>query len=138
MQKREPVRARDQDGREIVIVPLARGRGEAIVDGEDFDALAAVGLTSSWYLNGVAGHQYVRASLGDTPGNNISLARVITGAGPRQIVRYGDRNRRNLRRRNLVVQRGPSKRTDASLVLAAHAAAAHVQQGTPEQLVEAS
>ena len=47
--KRVPMRTTDQYGRKIVRVPLAKGRGDATIDEEDFDRLMEWGLSSQWF-----------------------------------------------------------------------------------------
>jgi hypothetical protein len=134
------VRGADADGRAVVAVPLANEAGTAIVDAGDYDRLEALGLSPSWYLNGADRSRcYVRAAINDGRGNNVAVARIIVDAGPGQIVRYRDGDTTNLRRDNLLVRRGQSKRTDARLVAAAVAGpsadASADASGQPERRV---
>ena len=126
---RQTVRTADEYGRKIVRVPLAKGRGEAVIDQRDFDLLMRIGVSPAWFLNGTERGRYVRTSMRGIRGSLVGVARVITRARRGQIVKYRDGNRLNLRRGNLKVASGRSNRTDAvEIVRAAVARAA----GDPE------
>lgn len=101
--KRQPTFTTDNDGLPIVLVPLANGR-VATVDLSDWEDLLCAGLTPQWTLNDSGnGFAYVRAQGRE---NLVVVARVITGAGRREIVRYCNGDHLDLRRRNLRVTSG--------------------------------
>ena len=101
--KRQPTFTTDNDGLPIVIVPLANGRA-ATVDLADWEDLLCAGLTPQWTLNDSGnGFAYVRAQGRE---NLVVIARVITGAGRREIVRHRNGDHLDLRRRNLCVMSG--------------------------------
>jgi hypothetical protein len=84
----------------IIIVPLAKDRGEAIVDKADFDLLVSLRVSDQWFLNG----RVVRCKTGNR--NNLSVARLIMRAGDGEVVKYRDGSRLNLRRANLYTAPG--------------------------------
>jgi hypothetical protein len=98
--------------RGLVFVPLAGGRGRAVVDLEDFERLTgALSVSDQWYLNANGtGSFYVRSHRLTTDTRSLlSVANEIARAGRGQQVAFIDGNRLNLRRSNLrlVVRRGP-------------------------------
>jgi hypothetical protein len=111
---REPIHVMTKAG-PVVLVPLAGG-GHATLDAPDFAELKRIGLSTSFYLNGKDPHLYVKAGLWRTKGRGVGVARIVAGAGPGQVVKYRDKDRTNLRRRNLVLNSGCSKRDDAAIV----------------------
>lgn len=115
--QRVPIRTTDERGRAIVRVPLTNHAGEAVVEESDFDRLTEAGLPMTWQLNGGnSGPGYVRAYCNGATGNLLTVARLITGAGYKQIVRYNDGDRTNLRRSNLKVVSGYGKRVDMTIL----------------------
>jgi hypothetical protein len=105
--KRLPTYSLDEDGQPIAVVPLARG-GSATIDAHDLEELLQRGITLNWTLNLSGGdYAYVRAQ---TPNNLVSVARLVTGAGPGNAVKYRNGERRDLRRRNLYVTSGGRKK----------------------------
>lgn len=120
MTKRMPAieRACDNDGRAIVLVPLANYPVPAKLFEADFDALRAAGLTDHWTFNNTGnGHAYVRAGHYSSPGKLITVARVIEGAGPRVAVKYADGNPLNLRRDNLYLGRGNAAKSFPAITI---------------------
>jgi hypothetical protein len=88
-------------------VPLANDTKPAVVDEPDFERLtAALGFSSQWALNGRG--RYVRLSA-PVPGSRLTVARLVMGAGPDEMVKYHDRDRTNLRRSNLYTVPGRAK-----------------------------
>jgi hypothetical protein len=101
-----------------------------VVDRDDFDAMQAMGLSFAWTLNGngKGSPPRVKAShaRAEATGSLITPARIITGAGARQRVRYLDGNRLNLRRANLYLctfLAGNAKGREAAIVAKRKAAA---------------
>lgn len=125
-----------ETGEELVAIPLAKDRGEAILSATDWDRLNALGLTTNWCLNGANGRQYVRAPV-DTIGKLVTVSRAIAGAGQDQIVRYVDGNPLNLRRENLVVTRGRARRKDAEVIRRATGGVPFIQQTDPDATLQA-
>jgi len=107
------------------LVPLGNLQGYyAKVDLADFERLRSEGYGKAWFVNanGSRGQRYVRCN--GLPGEPSlrQVARLITGAGPREVVRHADGNRLNLTRRNLqVIPRAKH--------LASRGVAARLQQG---------
>jgi hypothetical protein len=87
----------DEDGQDIILVPLARG-GEATLYQTDFNALLDLGISLSWNRlpNG-----YVVAPAAKAPGNSIQVARVIVDAGPGERLKYVNGDLTDLRSKNL-------------------------------------
>lgn len=114
--KRQPIPFTAADGGECLRVPLARGRGDAVMDADDLPLLRQAGLTDGWSFNraGNARFRYVRAHL--SGGNTVTVARVIAGAPTGWHVRYHDGNPSNLRRGNLYLIEGRAKMDCAALV----------------------
>jgi len=96
---REPVRTRDVDGREIVLVQLARTDKQAKLFAVDWDRLTASGYSANWAWNCRA----VRIPNYRT--NTLRASRLVAGVeAPGLRVTHRDRNPLNLRRDNLVVK----------------------------------
>ncbi len=105
--QREPHRTTATDGSPIVEVPLAHGRGTAVIDAEDFDLLMEKGVSPNMYINwdGARAHFCVRACA-PWADNLVSPARVIMAAGRGEAVRYRDHDPLNMRRDNLYLDSG--------------------------------
>jgi hypothetical protein len=95
---------KDDNGKEIALVPLFNSRKKAAIYIEDYNELLAMGVPTRWRL--VYGVLKVRL-----PGQRADsfLARLLLDCGPGQIVRFKDRNKTNLRRDNLVIAPGQGK-----------------------------
>ena len=101
--KRQPTFTTDSDGDPIAIMPLAQGE-PATVDADVLDELVRQGVTLNWTWNlSGDGYGYVRA---EGPVNLVTIARVIMKPPLGFIVRYRNGNRRDLRRKNLYLERG--------------------------------
>jgi hypothetical protein len=104
---RAPILTTDRDGTPIVRVPLARGRGIAVMLAEDFDTLTALGISPRYSLNRSgpgAAFAYVRCqhpAAASGRRNTLSVARFIMEAPAGKAVRYHDGDRQNLRPSNL-------------------------------------
>lgn len=110
---RTPTRTTDPDGAPIVRVPLAKGRGVAVLDAEDFDSLATLGFSTKWVLNEDGhGRGYVRCNhpAREATGGLLSVARLVMEAPPGMVARYRDGDRTNLRRSNLYLEEGRGAR----------------------------
>ena len=121
IQSRTPYFGTDpKDGKHVVFVPLANGKGIARLLPEDFERLTVTGFTMTWSLNssGHVGKSYIRAYQANASGTNVTVARVIARALPRQCIHYRDGDPTNLRADNLRGQRGHARRDDAALVAA--------------------
>lgn len=121
--RREPHRTTAADGSPVVEVPLASGRGAAVLDAEDFDLLVEKGVSPNMYINwnGARGNFCVRACA-PWAGNLVSPARVIMAAGRGEAVRYRDHDPRNLRRSNLYLDSGRAFGREQRLLAQAAAA----------------
>jgi hypothetical protein len=110
----------DNQGRRIVKVALAKGRGFVELTREDFDRLVSVDLGPPWNANANStrkgGHAYARRD--DAAGNNTVVARLIAGASARESVTYVDGNRFNLRPENLKIANGGRAKRDAAITVA--------------------
>jgi hypothetical protein len=111
----------DENGQGCLRVPLDR-RGErfAIVAARDYWRVVEAGATGPWLLNdNGSGRSYVRTSVpsGKGHGTLVQVARIISGAGPRTVIRYDNGDTCDLRAWNLSLQRGKAKRSDAALAL---------------------
>lgn len=103
----------DDDGVLCKAVSLNNATGlEAITDEETFRFLFDLGLSLAWRLRS----GYVVSPSMQAPGGYVSVARVATGAGPNQIVRYRNSDALDLRRGNLTLEEGHGLRTDRYLV----------------------
>lgn len=105
------LRAFDVDGAPVVHVEMSNARGTfATFDAGDYEQLRAR-FPGAWRLNDNGrGSVYVRAI---TPGyehRNVNLAREVLQPGLGRVVGYRDGNRLNLRRSNLQVQQGGTRR----------------------------
>ncbi len=101
---REPPRFfTDTTGKEFVSVPVLHSPNPAILSGDDYRLMIEAGVSGNWSL----ASGYVRAPSGCRPftghQNAANIARIITRAGPRCIVRYRDGNPLHLWRGNLHV-----------------------------------
>lgn len=95
-----------------VSLPGGETPNEAVVDLDDFQSLMGMGLSVSWRISS----GYVVAPSSNALGGYVSVARVLTDAGPGQIVRYIDGDRFNLRRSNLALEEGHGRRATRDLV----------------------
>lgn len=113
----DPIRCRDDSGREIVKVATdAEGRRWATLYADDFDRLAMMGLSRTWFFNhSGGGYWYVKAHAPSASGSLVSVARLILEMGPKEVVRYLNGDHLDLRRENLGVRSGWAKRTDAEI-----------------------
>tara|TARA_R110002074_G_scaffold132734_2_gene276218 strand:+ start:2127 stop:2558 length:432 start_codon:yes stop_codon:yes gene_type:complete len=121
IQSRTPYLGTDpKDGAQVVFVPLANGKGIARLLPDDFALLTASNFTMTWSFNssGRIGKSYVRAYQANASGTNVTVARVIARALPRQCIYYRDGDPTNLRADNLCGRRGHARRDDAALVAA--------------------
>lgn len=99
---RTPAYGRDPDGREIVTVPLSGGAWKpAVIYRKDFEQITAQGYSDQWTLNGCGSLRYVRTHSSNRRGTLVSVARLVLGEVPGQVVRYRDGDRLNLRSWNL-------------------------------------
>lgn len=106
-----------QDGSPLVSVPLVgvqTERGEALIDRADFDRLVnELAVSMNWTFNGGS----VRAATRGASGCLIGIARAIVGAGAGQFVKHRNRDRTDLRRKNLKVREGgQATRNDLRLI----------------------
>ena len=100
-----------RNGWHIIKVPLDNSRGHVVVDKSSFDDLLSLGVGLPWRV--WKRQVYVR-----NKGGYLSLARLITNAGPHERIIYLDGDRFNLTRINLVVDKGgPAKSRDRALVV---------------------
>lgn len=113
MKNRFPTIFTDSEGQGCIAVPLANSALRATLYIEDYNRLIREGLSPYWSLdfNKKNGQGYVRAAAKD--GRKVAVARLIADAGPREQVRYRNRDRLNLRRENLRRQRGGTAKFDA-------------------------
>lgn len=104
------LRAFDVDGAAVVHVQMSNAPGTfATFDAADYDRLRKL-YPGLWRLNDNGkGAIYVRAIAPGSGHRNVNLAREALQPGQRQVVRYRDGNRLNLRRSNLQLQ---AKRDD--------------------------
>jgi hypothetical protein len=86
----------------------ATGGGHFQIYEEDWRAIReGFGIKTAYINDSGNGHQYI---VGYLDGTNVPLARLITQAKRRERVTYHDGNGLNLRRDNLTVEKGYSKR----------------------------
>ena len=127
-QRPAPERQVDEYGKPTVRVPVdAKGERWATLDAADFDEIVAEGISLTWHYNSAGPKKrwsYVKAHSGAASGGLVMVARVIMGAGPGEIVSYRSGDRLDLRRRNLIVERGKAKRYDAGYCRSASMAVA--------------
>ena len=112
------LRAHDFNGAPVVHVQMSNSRGTfATFDAGDYEQLRTR-FPGAWRLNDNGrGAVYVRAK---TPGlnyRNVNLAREVLQPGLGRVVRYRDGNRLNLRRSNLQVKEGGTRRRSRALLL---------------------
>ncbi|ATC32510.2 hypothetical protein CA606_09200 [Caulobacter vibrioides] len=88
-------------------VPVTNSPGHYVrVDLGDLRRLEGRGQAGAWFLNGNDRRPgYVRTQNGPGKGRLRQVARLITEAGPGEIVRYRDGDRLNLTRANLSLVR---------------------------------
>ena len=92
------------------MVPLANHSRPARIDAKDFEMLLAEGYSDQWNFNRVGqGYGYVRCKDGKIKGGLSTVARLVLGAGKKQVVHYRDGDRRNLCRSNLYITKGNAK-----------------------------
>ena len=109
---RQPRRLVDTNGDHVAHVPL-KGGAIAILDAADLDHVVALGVTTQWVLNGDGkGFFYVRTKLPGSQNNVVAVARLILDVPDGMVVRYVDGNTLNLRRSNLFLDAGFSKRLE--------------------------
>lgn len=103
-QQAAPEFTTDVDGQEVVHVPLANSQQRATLYAEDYRRLMAAGFSRFWkYIQTGNGHAYPALNAYTSDGHNreVTVARLITGAGRGQRVRTVDGNPLNLRTDNL-------------------------------------
>lgn len=96
----------DLDGQLCVRVPLANTGQSAVLYAEDFFELVGLGVSWHWARNYIrpGGPGYLKVTV---PGIGRRLvARLIARARCREQVRYRNGNRLDLRRSNLIIQKG--------------------------------
>ena len=72
--------------------------------------LLADGYSDHWNFNRVGeGYGYVRCKDGKIKGGLSTVARLVLGAGKKQVVHYRDGDRRNLCRSNPFIPKGNAK-----------------------------
>jgi hypothetical protein len=110
--------------RKVITVPLTTTDEVAILDPDDFKFLTEeLGLSTTFFRNGGPVPRYVRTHIKQTPGKLVSVARVLTGAGPGEFVKHRDGDRLNLTQFNLILRQGGSAtRRDVDVVRQAMAA----------------
>jgi hypothetical protein len=87
-----------------VHVPLASGQ-EAILDIDAYHDLRRQGISGRWFAHPTGnGYRYVKCQKG---GAQVSVARLIVGAMPGEIVRYRNGDALNLLSSNLYVSKRP-------------------------------
>lgn len=95
----------DEQGRKCVRVPLdPQGNAYAVVLEKDYQTVRQTGATSPWYLNAnSSGTDYVRTNVRDEKGRwtKFLVARIITGAGAREVIYYANKDRLDIRPENL-------------------------------------
>lgn len=108
IKKRRKVRfTTDQDGKHIVLVPLANQSTPAKLLLEDFKTIIDAGYTSQWTANSDGkGHAYVRCGVSNVRGQLATVARLIMDPPFGYRVTYRDGDRLNLRRDNLKLEKG--------------------------------
>ncbi len=110
-ERRKPVRTTDPDGTPVVLVPIKHSDLCATVNEEDFDRMMEAGFSDQWWFEETyPGCKYVRVTDPSLASNNLTISRLVVEAGARQIVKYRDGDRLNLRRENLYTLVGHAKR----------------------------
>lgn len=110
----------DDEGRDCIRVPLdPYGNAYAVVLERDYREVKNAGATGVWRLNANdKGQHYVRTAVPNGKGDatNVSVARIIVGAGARSTIYYVNKDRLDLRPENLWWHRnGKAKRCDAEI-----------------------
>lgn len=104
-----------------VVIQAGIGAGQTVlIDPEDFAELQRHGATLPFYLVASRESVYVRCSCTDATGRQLTVARIITGAGPGEIVRYRNLDHLDLRRSNLRKSPGRAIRRDQAEALEWH------------------
>lgn len=97
----------DPDGRAVVGISLTNHRGKFcwMHATKYAEFLLEFGGPHPFYLNGFKGYLYVRCT---PPGADkaINIAKWVVGKQPGTAITYADGDRCNLRRQNLIVNRG--------------------------------
>jgi hypothetical protein len=102
---------RDENGREVGLVPLKQGsRGCALLEKDDIYFLASLGMSSFNWDRLPNGNVVAHSSL--SPTKHVYPARVLLDAGVGEAITFIDGDNSNLRRRNLVKVKGHGKRRD--------------------------
>ncbi len=108
--RRQPVLTLNDHGQPIVLVPLANHPKLARIDAKDFEMLLAEGYSDQWNFNRVGqAYGYVRCKNEKVKGGLSTVARLVLGAGKKQVVHYRDGDRLNLCRSNLFITKGNAK-----------------------------
>jgi hypothetical protein len=95
----------DTDGvTPIVTVPMSNVEKQAVLNLSDFRELMDLEVSASW--------RYTSGQVFESGGDKLSIARLILDAKPKEAIQYRDRDAFNLRRPNLVVAVGNSKRRE--------------------------
>lgn len=102
---------RRSENRTIIQVPLARSDKTASIYEEDFNELMRLGVPDHWLL--VQAQVMVRVPKRNNPAN---VARLMMDAKANQAVKFLDKDKCNLVRDNLLIEKGPGK-YDARKVL---------------------
>ncbi|WP_153242615.1 hypothetical protein [Frateuria defendens] len=103
-QQAAPEFTTDADGQEVVHVPLANSQQQATLYAEDYRKLMAAGFSRFWkYVQDGCGRAYPTLNAYTSDGHNreVTIARLVAGAGRGQRVRAIDGNALNLRTENL-------------------------------------
>lgn len=100
-------------GARTAFVALTNSPGHFVrVALEDLRRLEGRGLGGAWFLNGNGGRsRFVRTRRAGSR-HLVQVARLITEAGPGEIVRYRDGDRLNLTRENLALVQRAQHRAD--------------------------
>lgn len=95
---------------DVALVGLGpQSEAAAAIDTPDLAFLLSLGCSTSWRLLPTG---YVAASERSATGRSIGVARALLDAGPGTVVKHLDGDKLNLRRSNLVLIPGYSKRRD--------------------------
>lgn len=108
MKKRIQVRSYlEEDGTQIVAIPLSNADKEVRMTIEDYRKIKAAGVTDRFYqvLNGINKTPFINAYV--TKKGSVSVARLITHATREQHIHFYDNDRYNLRASNLELVNGP-------------------------------
>ncbi len=111
----------DKRGNELVQIAVASREGvQVTMYKRDYEMLTKVGVSMRLFLvSDGKGRLYVRTHKSGVTGGQLTIARLISDAGPNEAVRYADRDPLNLRRENLLVGKGRAVRDDRELFLTA-------------------